>query len=95
VPRRTNDDPVARAFGQSLRDARGRQKLTIEAVAGRIPRVNRKGEPTTMDPKYLQAVERGYHSPTITTALKIAASIGVPLAELVRDLDAHDGRGTT
>lgn len=92
VPRRTNDDPVARAFGQAIRNARERQKLTIEAVAGRIPRVNREGEPTTMDPKYLQAIERGYHSPTITTALKIAASIDISLAELVRGLDA---RGTT
>lgn len=93
LPRRTNDDPVARAFGSAIRAAREQRDLTLETVAGRIPRTNRRGEPTTMDPKYLQAVERGFHSPTITTALKIAASIEVPLADLVRGLGLDDGRG--
>lgn len=39
-----------------------------------------------MDAKYLAAIERGNHSPTISTAAKIAEALGVPLADLVRDL---------
>jgi transcriptional regulator with XRE-family HTH domain len=60
--------------------------LSIETVAGRIKRTGRDGKPTTLDSKYLQAIEQGYHSPTITTAVQIAAAMDVPLAELVADL---------
>jgi transcriptional regulator with XRE-family HTH domain len=39
-----------------------------------------------MDAKYLGEVERGWHSPTITTAKRIADALDVPLAELVEDI---------
>ena len=39
-----------------------------------------------MDPKYLGEIERGWHSPTITTAKRIADALGLPLAELLSDL---------
>lgn len=77
---------MARAFGLALRAAREEQDLSIETVAGRIPRVNRQGDSTTMDSKYLQAIERGYHSPTISTAVKIAQALDVPLSDLVAHL---------
>ena len=38
------------------------------------------------DGKYLGEVERGYHSPTITTAKAIADALEIPLADLVSDL---------
>lgn len=86
MPRRTKDDPVARAFGAALKAERQRREMTLETVAGRIPRTGRDGGPTTMDAKYLQSMEQGYHSPTITTALQIARAMDAELADLVRDL---------
>lgn len=38
------------------------------------------------DGRYLGEVERGYHSPTLATAKRIADALEVPLAELVSDL---------
>lgn len=38
------------------------------------------------DGKYLGEVERGFHSPTLTTAKEIADALEVPLAELVAEL---------
>jgi len=86
VPRRTNDDPVARAFGSALKQARAERDMTLEAVAGAIERTGRNGQPTVMDPKYLSSIERGWHSPTVTTAKQIANALDMPLAHLVRDL---------
>jgi transcriptional regulator with XRE-family HTH domain len=39
-----------------------------------------------MDAKYLGELERGWHSPSLTTAKRIADALEVALAELVRDL---------
>jgi hypothetical protein len=39
-----------------------------------------------MDEKYLGELVRGWHSPTISTAKRIADALEVSLAELVRDL---------
>lgn len=77
VPRRTEADPVAQAFGRSVRAARQARDETLEDVARRIPR---------LDPKYLGELERGWHAPTIPTAKRIADALGVGLADLVRDL---------
>jgi transcriptional regulator with XRE-family HTH domain len=77
MPRRTQADPVARAFGQAIRRAREERNETLEDVAGRLPR---------MDPKYLGEIERGWHAPTISTAKRIADALNQPLSELVRDL---------
>lgn len=41
-----------------------------------------------MDAKYLQSIEQGYHSPTITTALQIAEAMGAKLGELVGKLQS-------
>ena len=40
----------------------------------------------TMDPKYLGEIERGWHSPTISTAKRIADALQTPLADLVQDI---------
>jgi transcriptional regulator with XRE-family HTH domain len=39
-----------------------------------------------MDAKYLGEIERGWHSPSIGTAKRIADALGVNLAALVADL---------
>ncbi len=77
MPRRTKADPVAQAFGQAIRDARDARDETLDQVA------NRMGQ---SDGRYLGEVERGWHSPTISTAKDIADALGVSLADLVRGL---------
>lgn len=77
MPRRTQADPVAQAFGAALRAAREARGETLEDVAARIPR---------LDPRYLGEIELGWHAPTIVTCKRIADALEVPLAELVRDL---------
>jgi ribosome-binding protein aMBF1 (putative translation factor) len=78
VPRRGDKpEPLAKAFGEAVRTARGDR--TLVDVAHRIP---------NMDPKYLGEIELGWHSPTIVTAKRIANALEVPLAELARAIDA-------
>ncbi len=77
VPRRSQADPVARAFGAAVREAREARGETLEEVAGRIPR---------LDPRYLGEIELGWHAPTIVTAHRIAGALYLPLADLVRNI---------
>ena len=77
MPRRTRADAAAVAFGAAVRQARTERGETLEDVARRLGR---------MDAKYLGEIERGWHSPTLTTAKRIADALDVPLAELVVDL---------
>lgn len=77
MPRRTEADPIAQAFGDAVRRARQERGETLEDVARRVPR---------MDPKYLGEIERGWHAPTVTTAKRIADALKLPLSELVRDM---------
>jgi transcriptional regulator with XRE-family HTH domain len=77
LPRRSRPDATARAFGAAVRAARQAREETLEDVARRIAR---------MDAKYLGEIERGWHSPSISTACRIAAALDVKLAALVADL---------
>ena len=77
VPRRSNANPLATAFGHAVRRERQRRGETLEQVALRLARI---------DAKYLGEIERGWHAPTIPTAKRIADALEVPLAELVRDI---------
>jgi len=77
VPRRSKADPVAQAFGRAVREVRRERSETLEQVAGRIER---------MDAKYLGEIERGWHSPSIPTAKRIADALEVSLAALVQDI---------
>jgi len=77
MPRRTRADPIALSFGAAVRAEREHRRESLEDVAGRIPR---------LDPRYLGEIELGWHAPTIVTAKRIADALGVPLAELARDL---------
>jgi transcriptional regulator with XRE-family HTH domain len=77
MPRRARADAVARSFGEAVRRVRQKRGETLEDVARRLGR---------MDSKYLGELERGWHAPTLSTAKRIADALGVPLAELVRDV---------
>jgi transcriptional regulator with XRE-family HTH domain len=88
MPRRRKDpEPTSLAFGKAIREQRQAQGRTLEDVAAHLPAVSRgNGQATAMDPKYLGELEAGWFSPSITTAKLIADALGVPLADLVRDL---------
>jgi transcriptional regulator with XRE-family HTH domain len=77
VPRRSQADPVSQRFGEAVRRVRRERGETIEQVARRINR---------MDEKYLGELERGWHSPTLSTAKRVADALGVSLADLVSGL---------
>lgn len=77
MPRRGKADPTAQAFGSAVREARISRGETLEDVARRL---------TRMDAKYLGEIERGWHSPSIGTAKRIADALELDLSELVRDL---------
>lgn len=79
-------DPTAVAFGQAIRRARQARNETLETVAARIPRRNRRGQTIAMDGRHLGEIERGYHSPSISTARQIAHALDATLADLVREL---------
>lgn len=78
MPRRRDDpEPVAEIFGKAVRAEREKRDWSLEHLGDRM------GRP---DGKYLGEVERGYHSPTLTTAKRIADALEVSLSDLVRDL---------
>lgn len=77
LPRRKVADGTAREFGAAVRELRQRRGETLDEVARRLGR---------MDAKYLGEIERGWHSPMISTAKKIADALEVRLATLLRKL---------
>ncbi len=77
MPRRQIADPTAQAFGAAVREVRQGRGETLEGVARRLGR---------MDAKYLGEIERGWHSPTISTVKRIATALEISVAELTRDL---------
>ena len=68
---------MSRKLGEAIREAREGRGETLEEVAHRIPR---------MDAKYLGEIERGWHSPTMPTAKRIADALDTSLSDLVKDL---------
>lgn len=78
MPRRRRDpEPVAKAFGDAVRAERERRELTLDEFGALLDK---------RDGRYLGELERGFHSPTLTTAKEIADALGVPLARLVKDI---------
>ena len=68
---------MSRKLGEAIREAREGRGETLEQVAHRILR---------MDAKYLGEIERGWHSPTMPTAKRIADALDTSLSDLVKDL---------
>jgi transcriptional regulator with XRE-family HTH domain len=80
MPRRRRDpEPVARNFGEAVRAERERRGWTLEELGGRMD---------SAQGKYLGEIERGFHSPTLTMAKRIADALEVPLSKLVAPIDA-------
>ena len=78
LPRYRDDpEPIALVFGTAVRAARTKRGWTLEDLGSRM------GRP---DGKYLGEVERGFHSPTITTAKKIADALELRLVDLVKEI---------
>ena len=77
MPRRSRADETAATFGAAVREARRARGETLEDVARRL---------TRMDAKYLGEIERGWHSPSISTAKLIADALEVSLATLVESV---------
>ncbi len=75
--RRRNPEPVALVFGDSVRAEREQHGWTLDQLGERMG---------SSDGRYLGEVERGFHSPTLTMAKRIADALEVPLARLVREL---------
>ena len=78
MPRRRRDpEPVAKQFGDAVRAERQKRKLTLDELGTLLDKT---------DGRYLGELERGFHSPTLTTAKEIADALEVPLARLVKDV---------
>jgi transcriptional regulator with XRE-family HTH domain len=77
LPRRTRADALARKLGDAMRQRREELDETLEDVARRISK---------MDGKYLGEIERGWHSPTISTAKRIADALNTTLSDLFKGL---------
>jgi transcriptional regulator with XRE-family HTH domain len=88
MPRRQKADSASQAFGKNVRQVREEKGLSIEEVAGRITTRSRAKlpKPVPMDAKSLGEIERGWYSPTLGLAKKIADALEVPLTSLLRDL---------
>jgi len=82
MPRRAAEpDPVAQRFGAAVREAREQRKMTLEDLAGET---RKRGG--SLDPRYIGELELGWHSPTITTAQRLADALDLTLAQLVYDV---------
>lgn len=79
MPRRRRDpEPIARIFGEAVRARRERRGWTLEQLAEEMG--------SSDHGRYVGEIERGFHSPTLTTAKRIADALDVSLAELVRSI---------
>jgi XRE family transcriptional regulator, regulator of sulfur utilization len=65
--------PTRVAFGRVVRKARRDRELSQESLAGLAG----------IGFKHLGEIERGRHDPRLTTALKLATALGLPLSELM------------
>lgn len=88
MPRRTQADPVARAFGAAVRSAREARGETLEDVAARVPR---------LDPRYLGEIELGWHAPTrrVSNPSRMPATEHVPCQQRVLGIDLGGAASAT
>jgi transcriptional regulator with XRE-family HTH domain len=63
--------------GNAVRAERQKRKLTLDQFGELLDK---------SDGRYVGELERGFHSPTLTTAKEIADALGVPLARLVKGI---------
>ena len=73
---RTNAD-VLKAFGSAVRAAREESGRSQEAL----------GNDAGLDRTYVSGLERGIRNPTLTTQIKLAEALELPLATIVSDME--------
>ncbi len=69
---------IRHRFGKRVRAQREGQGISLRRFAMIVG----------LDKTYLSEVERGMRSPTLDSMDKIAQGLGVPLSELLKDLDS-------
>jgi len=77
VKRPVRDKKLARAFGARLYDLRRRAGLSQEQL----------GNNTGMSVPFVSGLERGIRQPSLQSLTRLAAGLGVSVADLVRGLD--------
>ena len=73
MPRVKQSRPTLKAFGDNLRSARQRAKLTQVELADKLD----------VSVSYVSLLERGARNPPLLRLLEVARSIGVPPARLL------------
>jgi transcriptional regulator with XRE-family HTH domain len=74
-------DKITLEFSKTLRRLRAEKRLTQEELAQR----------SGVDYKYLQKLEgQNPSSPTLSTLEKLANGLGIPLIELIQNLQTYD-----
>ncbi|MFC7337334.1 helix-turn-helix domain-containing protein [Haloferula chungangensis] len=71
-------DPLLRAFGKNVREARDSKRLTQEKLA----------EFAGLDPTYISGIERGVRNPGIRNVAKIAKALGVKTSDICKGVEA-------
>jgi transcriptional regulator with XRE-family HTH domain len=72
---------VARAFGEVLRDHRKHAQLSQEKLA----------EASELDRTYISFLERGVRQPSLVTLIKLGRALGVPVSDLVSEVQERVG----
>ncbi len=75
--RRQQPEPVAKVFGEAVRDRRVKRGWTLDDLGEELG---------SQDGRYVGELERGFHTPTLTMAKRIADALDISLRDLVRDL---------
>jgi DNA-binding XRE family transcriptional regulator len=82
-PASRSRSPHHQALGEVFRLARARLHISQEAL----------GDRTDLHRNYVGAIERGELNPTFQTMLKLARGVGVPLSELIGEVERRVAPG--
>lgn len=72
-----SEERIKQAFGAAVRAARETAGWSQEGLGIRAG----------LDRTYVSGLERGVRNPTLTTQIKLAQALGVPLADMVADAE--------
>lgn len=75
-------DRVLAAFGKRVREYRTEQRLTLEMLAAKAD----------LHENYVGAVERGKRNLSLYNVWRLASGLGLPVADLVKDLPIREGK---
>ena len=75
---------ISKAFGAILRRSREEKDLSQDALA----------RSCGLDRTFISLLERGLRQPSLATVFKVADELGLSAAELVRQVESYQKRGT-